>query len=561
MSTVSMRSREQRAVSVGNREPVVSSRFEIRIIDSEAPGGKGDSTFEIRISSRKHFGDDKTEHIGLRFETINMGREMHGIRGAETASDTFDFGHLDTRLKTQGIGLSFGIAETTRFGSDIDPAETEAETNGFGFREINLRVIGGVQILAKRWWERRELHRAPHLAQPQRSNRGTSACGCWWNPVSRPVVPVLVIVAGGLSDAVEVCAVEVTEVVCAVDEDVCALDDIGPLDRAVEDDVTAWLTEELLGQADDGAALLEWLEDELEWAAEDEAALLGARVRRRGARAGRGRRCGAAGVYGRRAGAEDEVAEEEWTLDELESAAEDAELLGCTLDELEWITELLGQALVEEELERAVEEAGTLLECIDELEQLLPYELVEDSRVSQQNVDWPVQDTEPEVGADAALELAVREAELEWGVEVELLARDLLWEGDMELLRMLDYAECEADEELARTLDEEWEAEADAELLARELEARKDEGFTELPRALLEDTGTQKSCERVTARTSCERSTWERTTKEEEGYGDEVEGVAARKHHQTFKKRKKQVAHHAVVTNEIRADDVAAASG
>jgi hypothetical protein len=95
------------------------------------------------LSFVKHFEPDKTEHVGLRFGTIDVGRETHGISSAETASDTSDFGHFDTRLKTQGIGLSFGIAETTRFGSDIDPAETEAETNGFGFREINLRVIGG----------------------------------------------------------------------------------------------------------------------------------------------------------------------------------------------------------------------------------------------------------------------------------------------------------------------------------------------------------------------------------------------------------------------------------
>jgi hypothetical protein len=108
---------------------------------------------------------------------------------------------------------------------------------------------------------------------------------------------------------------------------------------------------------------------------------------------------------------------------------------------------------------------------------------MEDSRVSQQNVDWPVQDTEPEADSDAALELAVREAELEWGVELELLARELLWEGDAELLRMLDNAEREADE-LARTLDEEWEAEADA-----KLDACEDKGFTELMRALLEDAG------------------------------------------------------------------------
>jgi hypothetical protein len=127
--------------------------------------------------------------------------------------------------------------------------------------------------------------------------------------------------------------------------------------------------------------------------------------------------------------------------------------------------------------------------------QLLPYELVEDSRVSQQNVDWPVQDTEPEADADAALELAVREAELEWGVELELLARELVCEGEAELLRMLDDAEREADEELARTLDEECEAEADAELLARdpEFDACEDEGITELLRALLEDAGRDEA--------------------------------------------------------------------
>jgi hypothetical protein len=34
--------------------------------------------------------------LGLRFGTINMGREMHGISGAETASDKSDFGYADT---------------------------------------------------------------------------------------------------------------------------------------------------------------------------------------------------------------------------------------------------------------------------------------------------------------------------------------------------------------------------------------------------------------------------------------------------------------------------------
>jgi hypothetical protein len=94
--------------------------------------------------------------------------------------------------------------------------------------------------------------------------------------------------------------------------------------------------------------------------------------------------------------------------------------------------------------------------------QLLPYELVEDSRVSQQNVDWPVQDTEPEADADAALELAVREAELEWGAELELLALELVCEDeadDAELAR----AEDDAAELLAWLEDE--LACADAELL------------------------------------------------------------------------------------------------
>jgi hypothetical protein len=38
--------------------------------------------------------------------------------------------------------------------------------------------------------------------------------------------------------------------------------------------------------------------------------------------------------------AKDETVEEEWTLDELECAAEDAEMLRCALDELEWVAEL-----------------------------------------------------------------------------------------------------------------------------------------------------------------------------------------------------------------------------
>jgi hypothetical protein len=111
--------------------------------------------------------------------------------------------------------------------------------------------------------------------------------------------------------------------------------------------------------------------------------------------------------------------------------------------------------------------------------QLLPYELVEDSRVSQQNVDWPVQDTEPEADADAALELAVREAELEWGAELELLALELVCDDEAdeaELLRMLDDAEREAEEELTRALDEECEEEAGVELL----DTCEDEGVVEL---------------------------------------------------------------------------------
>jgi hypothetical protein len=58
-----------------------------------------------------------------------------------------------------------------------------------------------------------------------------------------------------VEDVVEVCTVEVAEVVWGVDE-------VGAL---VEDDVTAWLDEELLERADDdgaGAALLEWAVDE-----------------------------------------------------------------------------------------------------------------------------------------------------------------------------------------------------------------------------------------------------------------------------------------------------------
>jgi hypothetical protein len=104
--------------------------------------------------------------------------------------------------------------------------------------------------------------------------------------------------------------------------------------------------------------------------------------------------------------------------------------------------------------------------------------------VSQQNVDWPVQDTEPEADADAALELAVREAELEWGTELELLALELVCEDeadDAELRWMVDDAECEAEEELTRALEEECEEEAGAELLAREeLDTCDDEGVAEL---------------------------------------------------------------------------------
>jgi hypothetical protein len=111
--------------------------------------------------------------------------------------------------------------------------------------------------------------------------------------------------------------------------------------------------------------------------------------------------------------------------------------------------------------------------------QLLPYELVENSRVSQQNVDWPVQDTEPEADADAALELAVREAELEWGAELELLALEPVCDDEAdeaELLRMLDDAEREAEEELTRAVDEECEEEAGVELL----DTCEDEGVVEL---------------------------------------------------------------------------------
>jgi hypothetical protein len=48
------------------------------------------------LSFVKRFEPHKTEHIGLRFGTINMGREMHSISGAETASDKSDFGYADT---------------------------------------------------------------------------------------------------------------------------------------------------------------------------------------------------------------------------------------------------------------------------------------------------------------------------------------------------------------------------------------------------------------------------------------------------------------------------------
>jgi hypothetical protein len=53
------------------------------------------------------------------------------------------------------------------------------------------------------------------------------------------------------------------------------------------------------------------------------------------------------------------------------------------LDELEWVVELLGWALVEEELERAVEEAGTLLECTDELKWAADDALELDGRVEE----------------------------------------------------------------------------------------------------------------------------------------------------------------------------------
>ncbi|KAF8128512.1 hypothetical protein K438DRAFT_2000223 [Mycena galopus ATCC 62051] len=73
------------------------------------------------------------------------------------------------------------------------------------------------------------------------------------------------------------------------------------------------------------------------------------------------------------------------------------------------------------------------------LRQLLPYELMEDSSVSQQKVVCPGQNTEADAEADAALELAVQKAELEWVTELELLwklddAEPLAREAEAELL-------------------------------------------------------------------------------------------------------------------------------
>jgi hypothetical protein len=78
-----------------------------------------------------------------------------------------------------------------------------------------------------------------------------------------------------------------------------------------------------------------------------------------------------------------------WTDEEL-GRAEDAELLGCALDELEWTfdelawanEELLGCALEElecavDELEWDAEDEGTMLECtLEELERAEDAELL-----------------------------------------------------------------------------------------------------------------------------------------------------------------------------------------
>ncbi|KAJ6625201.1 hypothetical protein B0H10DRAFT_1942781 [Mycena sp. CBHHK59/15] len=83
--------------------------------------------------------------------------------------------------------------------------------------------------------------------------------------------------------------------------------------------------------------------------------------------------------------------------------------------------------------------------------QLLPYELVEGSRLSQQKAACPLHERLPDVEADAALKLAMRDAELERGDELEA-------SGDEEAGELEAEAERDTEAELTRDA-------ADAELL------------------------------------------------------------------------------------------------